>query len=107
MQASDLRIGSLFVDLSHNSPRKQGSTGRLRKRSVLILKYSDPSLSGHHLENGAFCVFDLGHSQLLSVCTHTTVSPAGLPIPSTNVPSSILSVRVCPCASVATTVSTP
>jgi len=61
MQASDLRIGSLFIDLLDNSPRKQGNTSRLRKFSIIILEYSDPSLSGHDLENGAFGLFDLGH----------------------------------------------
>jgi len=39
-----------------------------------------PSLSRHNLENRAFGIFNLGHSRLLSICTHTTVSMAGLPI---------------------------
>src|SRR4030095_13002968 len=90
MQASDLRMRRFLVDLTDNSPRKQQNTNRLRKSTVIILKYCNPSVSGHNLENRAFGIFDLGHSWLLSICKHTTVSAAGLPIPSKHFSSTLV-----------------
>src|SRR5262245_23341406 len=97
MQASDLRRRRFFVDLTDKSPGKQRHTNCLRKLSIIILEDRNPSLSGHNLENRAFGLFDLGHSRLLSLCTHTTVSTARLPILQPTISCSICPERVWPC----------
>jgi DNA invertase Pin-like site-specific DNA recombinase len=55
-------MSCLFLDLFHDSPRKQRGARRIRKSPVVIViaKDRNPSLSGHNLENRTFGIFDLG-----------------------------------------------